>query len=276
MLKEKHKKEDLKKAKQINCRVGSASSSWYPLAEESLKKWIINLYEREIGVTPSDVKSHIKRLLVTEFSQIYPYVDLQEKLSAFYENINQSRRNNNFDLSCIANLDETSIFFNMVGALTLDLCAESQRRSLLILDSFKEHITDSVKNEIQKANTILGIIPRGLIYIVQPLDVSINKPFKNRLRDKWRVWIAVREHIFTKTGNIKKPEPDLMCHWIMEAWNDISPEIIVKSFKRYRISNALDSLENELIEKGEDNNEHVVIFNNENENKEGIETILLI
>ncbi|CAG8679145.1 1359_t:CDS:1, partial [Dentiscutata heterogama] len=77
----------------------------------------------EIGVTPSDVKSHMRRLLVTKFSQTYSDVhgfqasdswfnhflnyfnfslhkptkvssklprDLQEKLLAFYENINQS------------------------------------------------------------------------------------------------------------------------------------------------------------------------------------------
>ncbi|CAG8746349.1 27787_t:CDS:2, partial [Racocetra persica] len=152
--------------------------------------------------------------------------DLQEKLTTFYENINQSRRNNNFDLSCIANLDETSIF-------------------------------------------LICVIPTGFIFIVQPLDVSINKPFKESLRNKWRIWMTAGNHKFTKKRNMKKPEHDLMYHWIMEAWSDISPETIIKSFKKCGISNALDGSENELIRRDKDNNEHIfVIFNNENENSE--------
>ncbi|CAG8679135.1 1358_t:CDS:1, partial [Dentiscutata heterogama] len=59
--------------------------------------------------------------------------------------------------------------------------------------------------------------------------------------------MAVGEYRFTKTRNIKKPEQDLMYHLIMEAWNDILPEIIIKSFKKCRISNALDDSKNELI-----------------------------
>ncbi|CAG8828214.1 966_t:CDS:2, partial [Dentiscutata erythropus] len=45
---------------------------------------------------------------------------------------------------------------------------------------------------------------------VQPLDVSINKPFKDRLREKWNMRMNVGEYKFTKKGNMKKPEYDIM------------------------------------------------------------------
>ncbi|CAG8615331.1 10447_t:CDS:2, partial [Cetraspora pellucida] len=191
----KQMKEKLKKAKQTNRRIGSG-----------------------IGVTPSDVKSNMKCLLNTEFRQIYPNAiykfqaadtwfyhfinhsdfslhrrtkvsqklpkDLQEKLLMLHEDIYKLRRNNNFNLNCIANVDETPIFFDIVGALTLDY-----------------HGTHS---------------------------------------------------------------------------NNISPKIIFKSFKKCRISNALDGSENGLIGINEENNdEHFVVLNNENKN-ESIEIVSLI
>ncbi|CAG8460593.1 26844_t:CDS:2 [Dentiscutata erythropus] len=297
------KKEDLKKAKQTNCRVGSGFSSWYPLAEELLKKGI--------GVTPSDVKSHMRRLLVTEFSQIYPDVrgfqasdswfnrfmnrfnfslhrltkvssklprDLQKKPSAFYEDINQSRRSNNFDLSCIANLDEIPIFFDMVGALTLDLRG-AYLVNLRTTANDKNHFTcvlGVLANSTKLPPMVIfkgkrkprGQFPPGLIIRMQS-----NRWMNEKLMIDWikTVWLRRAESQRRSLLVLNSFKGH-----IMEAWNDILPEIIVKSFKRCGISNALDSLENELIGRGKDNNEHVVIFNNENENEEGIETISLI
>ena len=54
-------------------------------------------------------------------------------------------------------------------------------RSLLVLDSFRGHLTDSVKNRFNEKNTNLAVIPGGLTSKLQPLDVSINKSFKNKV-----------------------------------------------------------------------------------------------
>ena len=54
--------------------------------------------------------------------------------------------------------------------------------SVLVLDSFKGHLSDSVKNQLRKMNTELVVIPGGMTSVLQPLDVSINKPFEDRLR----------------------------------------------------------------------------------------------
>ena len=49
--------------------------------------------------------------------------------------------------------------------------------ALLTLDSFKAHTTDNIK-KIMEHGTVHFVIPGGYTSKLQPLDVSINKPFK--------------------------------------------------------------------------------------------------
>jgi len=126
----------------------------------------------------------------------------------------------------------------------------SKKRSLFIVDSFKGHLTQSVKSKCQEQNLVLAVIPGGLTSVVQLLDVSINKQFKDRMREKWRMWMAEGKFETTRGGNLKKPDNSLMCHWIREAWDDIPHEIIVNSFKTCGLSNDLNGTEDDLIWKG--------------------------
>ncbi|KAG7171705.1 Pogo transposable element-like 90, partial [Homarus americanus] len=54
---------------------------------------------------------------------------------------------------------------------------------LLAPDKYESHLVDSVTAGIRKENTDTAVIPGGLTSLVQPLDVSINKPFKDALKD---------------------------------------------------------------------------------------------
>ena len=66
-----------------------------------------------------------------------------------------------------------------------------RRRSLLVYDAFEAHVTDPVKAAFKRENTDLAVIPGGLTSLLQPLDVSLNKPFKDRVRKKWMQWNVV-------------------------------------------------------------------------------------
>ncbi len=48
--------------------------------------------------------------------------------------------------------------------------------SLLFFDTFSAHLTAAVKESFKLCNTTVILIPGGLTSILQPLDVSINKP----------------------------------------------------------------------------------------------------
>ena len=109
----------------------------------------------------------------------------------------------------------------------------SRRRSLLVCDAFEAHVTERVKTA--QENTNLAVIPGGLTSILQPLDVSLNKPFKDGVRKRCMEWMAEGIHEFTANGCQKKPSEELILSWIAGAWQDISKEM--------GITNSLDGSE---------------------------------
>ena len=60
-----------------------------------------------------------------------------------------------------------------------------RKRGLLVLDVFKCHTQPEIKQRLAKGNTDIAIIPGGMTSMIQPLDVSINKPFKGLFQEKW-------------------------------------------------------------------------------------------
>ena len=56
--------------------------------------------------------------------------------------------------------------------------------SMLCLDTFWGHLTDEIKNKIHRMKGEL-VIPAGLTSVIQPLDVTVNKPFKARLSEQY-------------------------------------------------------------------------------------------
>jgi hypothetical protein len=123
--------------------------------------------------------------------------------------------------------------------------------SMLVLDAFKEHVTDSVKDQLRKMKTELVVIPGGMTSVLQPMDVSINKSFKDRLRQRYLTWIADPARELTQTGKIKRAAPSEVARWVLAAWKAIPESIIVRSFKKCCISNALDGSEDDILWKGD-------------------------
>ncbi len=67
-----------------------------------------------------------------------------------------------------------------------------KKPSLLVCDQFKAHVTESTKRLATKLKTHLAVIPGGLTSQLQPLDVSVNKPFKGFMHEEWTKWIDVK------------------------------------------------------------------------------------
>ena len=55
------------------------------------------------------------------------------------------------------------------------------------------------------------------------------------------------DHTFTASGRTRKAELNVICGWIKEAWDDISPEMVKKSFLKCSITNALDGTEDDEL-----------------------------
>lgn len=54
-----------------------------------------------------------------------------------------------------------------------------------MLDTLKGHTTDLGKDWLRKKDCDLAAIPGGMTSQLQPLDVCINKPFKDLVREEY-------------------------------------------------------------------------------------------
>ncbi len=125
-----------------------------------------------------------------------------------------------------------------------------KRPSLLFLDTFSAHLTDKVKYAFHIFNTtIVLVIPGGCTSILQPLDVSINKPCKTSIRNSWVQYILKHSN----DEVIRKPPKQLVVNSIEEANTKLNSNlcIVKKSFLVTGLSNAHGKEEDHLIRNDE-------------------------
>lgn len=120
--------------------------------------------------------------------------------------------------------------------------------SLLFYDTFSAHLTDAVKESFKQCNTTVVLIPGGLTSVLQPLDVSINKPVKSHLRQSWVEYMLQNVNV-SANGIPSKPSKQTIVDWIVEANKilDSNKCIVKKSFLVTGLSNALGGHEDALI-----------------------------
>lgn len=88
-------------------------------------------------------------------------------------------------------------------------------------------------------NTAMVVIPGGCIGLLQPADVSCNKPFKTLYREKYEDWAINGEVSLTIGGRRRPHSKDLIMQWIKEAWESVSADIVRKLFKKCGITNVI-------------------------------------
>ncbi|KAI4814369.1 hypothetical protein KUCAC02_003565 [Chaenocephalus aceratus] len=103
---------------------------------------------------------------------------------------------------------------------------DSFTKALLVLDSMRAHITDSVKEH--KLNSSCG----GTTKHLQPLDISVNRAFKVALRVQWEAWMTSGDKSFTKTGRMRKATFAQVCEWILTAWRSVKISTITNGFRK--------------------------------------------
>ena len=79
------------------------------------------------------------------------------------------------------------------------------RRRLLVWDSCTVHLTDRVKSSLRQRKIDTVVIPGGMISLLQPLDIAVNRPFKHNTRNIWNEWMMNAQKDYNKAGKIKVP-----------------------------------------------------------------------
>ena len=131
----------------------------------------------------------------------------------------------------------------------IELCVRpytERKPSLLILDSFKGHLTKDVNSSMKKMNVLPAVIPGGCTSLLQPLDVCINKPLKDHAKKLWMVYMPSMNN---STRSTKPTTKQQIVEWVA----GISSDMVVKSFKVTGLSNNLDVSESHMI------NENIIV-----------------
>lgn len=118
-------------------------------------------------------------------------------------------------------------------------------RSMLVLDSFRCHISDRVKEKLAACHTDLVVIPGGMTSQIQPLDVCLNKPMKDRVRAAYNDWLG--DQALTPAGRLKRATLEDIARWVLGAWKALPQPMVVRAFKKCGISNALDGTEDDFL-----------------------------
>ena len=69
-----------------------------------------------------------------------------------------------------------------------------KEQSLVVWDIFRRHITDNSKAKLSRTNMDIVVVPGGLTSLLQPLDISLNKPFKDNMREERNNWMLHGEN----------------------------------------------------------------------------------
>jgi len=63
-----------------------------------------------------------------------------------------------------------------------------------VFDTYRAHISKTFESEICNYDNInFVLIPGGMTYLLQPLDVSINKSFKESVKASWKDFMAFKK-----------------------------------------------------------------------------------
>ena len=130
------------------------------------------------------------------------------------------------------------------------------KQSLLIMDSMASHKKDTVKDNLLKCKTQLAIIPGGLTCKLQPLDLTVNRVFKDRMRYIWEKWMTEGDHTFTKSGRMRRASYQEVCAWVGQAWKEVPTSVIQSGFRRGGLLNDISHIDAAINTESDENDDY--------------------
>lgn len=104
---------------------------------------------------------------------------------------------------------------------------------ILFLDQFSAHQTDAVKARLEELGVELRLIPGGCTWLVQPIDVGIGKPFKDRCRSFWWEWMIGPSE---RDAVVDRASREEQSNWVNQAWQAFPEDIIRNSWLKTGLS----------------------------------------
>ena len=105
---------------------------------------------------------------------------------------------------------------------------DSEVKYFVVLDRFSAHTCAETESALTSKGFESLIIPGGCTGILQPLDVCFNKPLKDRLKERYLEWM--KRKVLNPVSKVAPPQYEELTHWLLQSLNDMSSELIAKSF----------------------------------------------
>jgi len=89
----------------------------------------------------------------------------------------------------------------------------------------------------------MDYIPAGYTCVIQPVNVGVNAPFKSALHDYNHAWKMINYHGVTNVDKFPTPEREDLYPWIINAFNQITSESIVRTFQHIGFLESNDEID---------------------------------
>ena len=95
------------------------------------------------------------------------------------------------------------------------------------------HKSNDLMDSLHSDNWLLHLIPPHYTSLLQPCDVGINKPLKDRLKKSPPDWRSERHDALLLDRKMPSPKRKEILEWLKNIWKRFSVEIVRNSFTGY-------------------------------------------
>ena len=99
---------------------------------------------------------------------------------------------------------------------------------ILLLDSYRCHMMQSVVRAIEDLGCEVDHIPGGCTSLCQPVDVGVNKPLKTRMKQKWETWMIDE---LLQDGIVRSPTRRHIAEWCLHAYTNLPEQMVCNSWR---------------------------------------------
>jgi hypothetical protein len=141
----------------------------------------------------------------------------------------------------------TTMFIEYLKLVIIPYKRKTMGKIILIMDKFSVHTNSTVQDFMKNSNINYEYIPAGCTGFLQPLDVTINRVFKDGIRAHYDEFLSETLQVTQEQNQIYPPSKENFYSWIVGTLAKMEKNLIINSFKHCGINIGYG--ENELVNK---------------------------